>query len=107
MTITREDLDAGRVDFSDIDTGEPIEEATPGKILRQEFLAPMGLSAKALARQIGVPTNRVTAILHGTRAITADTAVRLGERFATSAEFWMNLQVAHDLRIARAQRRAA
>ena len=107
MAITREDLDAGRVDFSDIATGEPIEDATPGDILRIEFMQPLGLSAKALARDMGVPANRVTAILHGTRAITADTALRLAQRLGVSAEFWMNLQSAHDLRVARAMRNAA
>lgn len=58
-------------------------------------------SASALAREIGVPANRITAILHGRRAITADTALRLAARFGTTAEFWMNLQVAHDLAAAR------
>ncbi len=57
----------------------------------------MGLSARALARDIAVPANRITEILRGERAITADTALRLSRRFGVSAEFWMNLQTAHDL----------
>ena len=61
----------------------------------------MTLSARALARDIGVPPNRITEIIRGERAITADTALRLSRRFGVSAEFWMNLQTAHDLEKAR------
>jgi antitoxin HigA-1 len=53
----------------------------------------LGLSARALAREINVPSNRITAILAGERAVTAETAILLGERFGTSAEFWLNLQM--------------
>lgn len=70
----------------------------PGEILKEEFMKPLGLSANALAKAIGVPANRVTAILNGERGITGDTALRLGTFFKTSAEFWMNLQMAFDLR---------
>lgn len=80
---------------------------TPGEVLAEEFLKPMGLSARALARAIGVPPNRVTAILSGERAITADTALRLAGHFGTSAEFWMNLQTSHDLEAARSAMAAA
>jgi antitoxin HigA-1 len=73
----------------------------PGAILKEEFLEPMGISAYALAKAIGVPRNRVTAILHGHRAISADTALRLGRYFGTSAEFWLGLQTSHDLEAAR------
>jgi len=59
------------------------------------------MSARKLAERIGVPANRVTAIIKGTRSVTADTAVRLAEAFGTSAEFWLNLQTAHDLSKAR------
>ncbi|MBM3559846.1 MAG: HigA family addiction module antidote protein [Alphaproteobacteria bacterium] len=69
----------------------------PGEILAEEFLAPLGLSANALARALGVPTNRITAILNGTRSITADTALRLARHFGTTPRFWLNLQAAHDL----------
>lgn len=62
------------------------------------------MSASALARQLGVPANRVTGIIHGQRAITGDTALRLGHFFGTSAEFWQTLQAIHDLR--QAERRA-
>jgi addiction module HigA family antidote len=73
----------------------------PGTILKEEFLEPMAISAYALAKAIGVPRNRVTAILHGDRAISADTALRLGRYFGTSAEFWLGLQTAYDLETTR------
>ncbi len=69
----------------------------PGEILRDE-LAERGLSANALARALGVPANRITGILNGTRGLTADTALRLARCFGTSPEFWMNLQQAYELR---------
>ncbi len=70
----------------------------PGEILNEEFLNPLGMTANALAKSIGVPANRITAILKGERGITGDTAIRLGTFFKTSAEFWMNLQMTYDLR---------
>lgn len=73
----------------------------PGEILREEFLEPLRMSARALAAAIHVPPNRVTGILNETRGVTADTAIRLGKAFGTSSEFWLNLQVAHDLSKAR------
>ncbi len=97
--ILREDLD--RVDLSEVDSGETIPPVTPGEVLRLEFMEPAGLSAHALGKATGMPTNRITAILHGTRGITADTALRLAQHFGTSAEFWMNLQTAYDLAAAR------
>lgn len=69
----------------------------PGEVLREEFLLPLGLSARALAREIGVPANRLTDILRERRGITADTALRLGRHFGTDPRFWLNLQTAHDL----------
>jgi addiction module HigA family antidote len=72
----------------------------PGDILRQE-LEELELSASAFARTLRVPPNRVTGILHGTRAISADTALRLARYFGTTPEFWLNLQQAYDLRRAR------
>lgn len=61
---------------------------------------PLGLSARALARDLNVAPNRITEIVNGERAITAETAILLGRRFGTSARFWMNMQVAHDLAVA-------
>lgn len=71
----------------------------PGEILAEEFLAPMNVSQYRLAKDIGVPPRRINEIVHGTRAITADTALRLSRFFGTSAQFWMNLQTRHDLAI--------
>lgn len=107
--ILREDVEAGRAGLGAMtDPGVPrLPPLTPGEVLAEEFLRPLGLSASALARELGVPANRVTAILHGQRAISADTALRLAARLGTTAEFWMNLQVAHDLEQARAAARAA
>ena len=72
----------------------------PGEILREEYLRPLRLSANALAHALGVPTNRITAILAGRRSITADTALRLARAFKSTPEFWLNLQQAFDLRTA-------
>ena len=71
----------------------------PGEILAEE-LAELGVTATELSRQINVPPNRVTQIVRGRRAITGDTALRLGHWFNTSAQFWLNLQAAYDLRMA-------
>lgn len=97
--ILREDLDS--MDVFDVSTGEALPPVPPGDVLRLDFMEPLALSARALARAIGVPTNRITAILRGTRGITADAALLLGEHFRTSAEFWMNLQTAYDLEMSR------
>lgn len=71
----------------------------PGEHLAEELEA-LDMSAAELARKMGVPTNRVTQILNGTRGITGDTALRLGHFFGTSAQFWLNLQSLYDLRLA-------
>jgi len=69
----------------------------PGEILKDE-LAEMGMSAAELARQLKVPENRISEVIRGRRNITADTALRLGKWFGTSAGFWMNLQKNYELR---------
>ncbi len=99
MTILIEELD--EIDFSDVATGETVPLTTPGEILRGEFMEPLGLSANALARALNVPANRITTILGGRRAITADTALRLERYFGTTAEFWINLQKDYELQTAR------
>lgn len=71
----------------------------PGEHLAEELEA-LGMSAAELGRQLKVPTNRITEILNGRRAITGDTALRLGHFFGTSADFWMNLQKLYELRLA-------
>ena len=73
----------------------------PGEILLEEFMRPLDLSINALARAIDVPPNRVSEIVNGKRAITADTALRLGKYFGVSAELWLDLQSDYDLRLAR------
>ena len=72
----------------------------PGEILREEYMLPLGLSANALARALGVTPARINDIVRGRRAITADTALRLARYFGTDARSWMNLQAIHDLRVA-------
>ena len=73
----------------------------PGEILSEEFMKPLGISINRLARDLHVPPNRIHAIVHGERAITADTALRLGIYFAVAPETWLNLQSDYDLRVAR------
>jgi antitoxin HigA-1 len=70
---------------------------TPGEILEEEFLKPMGLTQYRLAKDISVPPRRINEIIKGRRAITADTALRLGRYFAMAPEFWLNLQSHYDL----------
>ncbi|MBO1019923.1 HigA family addiction module antidote protein [Methylobacterium sp. SD274] len=74
----------------------------PGEVLAEEYLAPLGLSARQVAAEIGVPPNRLSEIIRERRGVSADTAIRLGVRFGTSPQFWLNLQNAHDLSKARA-----
>jgi addiction module HigA family antidote len=74
----------------------------PGQHLNEELNA-LSMSAAELARQLGVPSNRISQLLRGERNITADTAMRLAHYFGTSAQFWMNLQSLYDLRVAEAQ----
>ena len=109
MSIRIEDVAAGRVDFGGIGKpgGRRLSPLHPGEVLREEFLAPLGMSAYALAKAMHVPVNRITAILAGRRAVSADTALRLARFFGTTAEFWVNLQGAHDLELARFEQGAA
>jgi addiction module HigA family antidote len=73
----------------------------PGEILLEEFLVPMEISQNRLARDIGVPPRRINEIVHGKRAVSADTALRLARYFGTSETFWMGLQADYDLENAR------
>jgi addiction module HigA family antidote len=86
-TITANGTKAGRI------------RTHPGEVLREEFMAPFGLSANALALALRVPATRIGAIIREDRprAVTADTALRLGRYFGTTPEFWLNLQTAYDL----------
>ncbi len=92
------------VDCQGVEMGEreypPIH---PGEILLEEFLKPMGISQYRLAKDIGVPPRRINEIVHGKRAISADTALRLARYFGVSERFWMNLQVRYDLEVKKQQ----
>jgi len=72
----------------------------PGEILREEYMAPLGLAANALARALGVTPARINDIVRERRGITGDTALRLARYFGTDAQSWLNLQAAYDLRVA-------
>lgn len=71
----------------------------PGEILMEEFITPLGVTQNRVAVAIGVPPRRINEIVHGKRRITADTALRLGRYFGTSAQFWINLQAHYDLEV--------
>ena len=102
--IRREDLPD--MDFSQDSTGKKLPPVTPGEILREEFMVPLGLSGRALAAELGIPANRLTEIIAARRAITAETALLLADRLGTTAEFWLGLQLAFDLEQARRARAA-
>lgn len=76
---------------------------TPGDVLLEEFLKPLKISQNRLAKEIKVPANRVSQIIHGKREITADTALRLGKFFGIEPEFWLNLQVRYNMKIVRSK----
>jgi len=71
----------------------------PGEVLNEEFLKPLGVSQYRLAKAINVPSRRINEIVHGTRSISADTALRLARHFGTSERFWLNLQSRYDLEV--------
>ena len=73
----------------------------PGEVLREEFLKPLDISQNRLARAMGVPPRRINEIVHGKRAVSADTAIRLSRALGTSEQFWMGLQADYDLEEAR------
>jgi antitoxin HigA-1 len=73
----------------------------PGEVLLEDFLVPLGLSQYRLAQDLSVPPRRINEIVHGKRAVTADTALRLARYFGTSEQFWLNLQGRYDLEVER------
>jgi antitoxin HigA-1 len=75
----------------------------PGEILLEEFMKPLGLSGRVLARALCVPPSRISAIINGERAVTADTALRLARYFGTTPEFWIGIQSGHELSKAQAE----
>jgi addiction module HigA family antidote len=80
-------------------TKKLLDPIPPGEILIEEFMRPLGISINGLARDIDVPPNRISEIVSGKRAITADTALRLGKYFGVSPEVWLDLQSDYDLRV--------
>ena len=80
-------------------TNKLLDPITPGEILREDFMVPLDISINQLARDLSVPPNRVSEIVNGKRAITADTALRLQRYFGVEAQFWLNLQTEYDLRL--------
>ena len=75
------------------------EPITPGEVLREDFMEPLGISINQLSRDLSVPPNRISEIVNGKRSITADTALRLERYFGVEAQFWLNLQTEYDLRM--------
>lgn len=82
-------------------TAKLLDPIPPGEILSEDFMKPLGIGINALARAIGVPPNRISGIVGGKRAISADTALRLGKYFGVSPETWLGLQADYDLRLAK------
>ena len=78
-----------------------LQPITPGEILMEEFLEPLGISQAQLARDLNVPANRINQIINGKREITADTELRLGAYFGIEPEFWLNLQMRFTMKVAR------
>jgi len=79
--------------------GKKLFPIKPGDVLIEEFLRPMGISQNQLAKDINVPANRISQIIHGKREISADTALRLGRYFGIEPEFWLNLQLRYNMKI--------
>lgn len=82
-------------------TSKLLDPIAPGEILYEDFMKPLDLSMNALARDLAVPPNRISEIVNGKRAITADTALRLARYFGTSPELWLNLQNDYEIRVVR------
>ena len=82
-------------------TKKLLDPINPGEVLREDFMEPLDISINQLARDLAVPPNRISEIVNGKRAITADTALRLQRYFGVEARFWVNLQSEYDLRIMR------
>ena len=98
MTIQRNEL--GMVKYGRIVSGKRLAAVHPGKVLLEDFIEPLGLTRYRVAKAIGVPQRRVDEVCSGRRAMTADTALRLGLFFSVEPQLWMNLQAQYDLEIA-------
>ena len=99
MKIFRDELEM--TDFSEVCDGTRLSPVHPGEILLHDFMEPMEITQHGLAVTIGVSPRRINEIVHGNRAVTADTALRLGRFFGTSPEFWTSLQASYDTEVAR------
>jgi len=82
-----------------MNTKKLLDPITPGEVLREDFMDQLGISINKLSRDLSVPPNRISEIVNGKRAITADTALRLQRYFGVEAQFWLNLQTEYDLRM--------
>ena len=82
-----------------MNTNKLLDPITPGEVLREDFMEPLDISINQLARDLSVPPNRISEIVNGKRSISADTALRLQRYFGVEAQFWLNLQTEHDLRM--------
>lgn len=97
MSIARSGLK--KQDFKSITTGKRLAAVHPGHVLLADFIEPLGITRYRLAKSIGVQQRRIDEICAGARAITADTAVRLGLVFGIEPQFWLNLQSQHDIEV--------
>ena len=100
MAVKRSDL--GTTRFGKAATGRRLAPVHPGEILLAEFIEPLGLTRYRVAKEIGVPQRRIDEVCAGIRAISADTALRLGRYFGVEPQLWMNLQSQYDLEVAEA-----
>ena|SRR5471032_1956870 len=105
MSIKRSDV--GTMKFGNVVSGRRLATVHPGEILLKEFIEPLGLTRYRVAKAIGVPQRRVDEICSGKRAMTADTALRLGRFFSLEPQLWMNLQSQYDLEVAERELGAA
>ena len=101
MTVRRDSLDSGAIDFSDVTDRIRLAPVHPGDVLKHDYLDPLGMSVYALAHSLAVSRSRMNEIVQGHRSVTAETALRLAQFFGTSADFWLGLQAAYDLEVAR------
>jgi addiction module HigA family antidote len=100
MPIKRSDLTTAR--FGKSVTGRRLAPIHPGEILLADFIEPLGLTRYRVAKEVGVPQRRIDEVCAGLRAVSADTALRLGRYFGVEPQFWMNLQSQYDLEVAEA-----
>lgn len=98
MTIKRSEL--GAVKYGSLLTGRRLAGVHPGEVLMKDFIEPLGLTRYRVAKEIRVPQRRIDEICSGKRAMTADTALRLGRLFGVEPQLWMNLQAQYDLEVA-------